>query len=104
DVLGDDEIEPRAAAAAVEIAGAQNDRAHAAVASLLDTLLDLDAHAALARGRMHRRRFVEHRRHAASVVPDASRKQQGRAAAFGWRYRALSEPKRRLAPLGSRRG
>ena len=55
DVLRDHQIEPGAAAAAEEIAGAKDDGAHAAVAGLADALLDLDAHAALARGGLHRR-------------------------------------------------
>ena len=103
DLLGDHQIEPRAAAAAEEIAGAQHDGAHAAVAGLADALLDLDAHRALAGGRLHRRGLVEHRRHAASVVPDAAGKQQRRAVALGRRDGAIGERQRVLPPFGDDR-
>ena len=58
---------------------------------------------ALARGRLHRRALVEHRRHAAAVVPDAAGKQQGRAVALGRRDRRIGERQRVLPPFGDRR-
>ena len=97
-VLGDHQIEPGADPPAVEVAGAQHDGAHAAVAGLLDAVLDLDAHGSLARGGPHRRAFVEHRRHAAAIVPDAAGKQQGCAACFCRRDRAIGQRQRVLLP------
>ena len=97
-LLADHKVEPGAEPAAVEVSGAQHDRAHAAVGRFLDALLDLDPHRALARGRMHRRALVEHRRHAAAVVPDAAGKQQRRAVAFRRRDRAIGERQRVLLP------
>ena len=99
DVLGDHKVEPGTVSSAEEIPRAQNDRAHAAVACLLDAPLDLDAHLALARGRLHRGALVKHRGHVAAVVPDAAREYQGRAAAFGRSDSRVGERQRVLLPF-----
>ena len=99
-VLGDHEVEPGAAPGAEKIAGAQDDGAHAALGGFPHALLDDDAQLSLARGRPHRRRLVEHRRHAGAVIVDVAGKQQGRARRFGRLDRDIGERERMLRPLG----
>ncbi|MBU6259675.1 MAG: LysR family transcriptional regulator [Burkholderiales bacterium] len=91
EVPGDRLIEPGAAAATVEIAGADDDRAQARCAAALQFGFHRAAQLALARRRTLRRRRGQAGRHRRAVVVDIARQHQPRAEALGQRQALVEQ-------------
>jgi len=102
DVFRDHRSNQEPLPAAEEITGAEDDRAHAAVAglgmrcSISTRMPPLRVWAASACS-------VEHRRHAAAVVPHAARTTAGSRRWFGRRDRRIGKRQRVLLPFGDDR-
>ena len=100
ELLDQDKVEPRAAPAPEEVAGAQHDRAHAAIGGFAQPQLDIVPQLALARGRLHRRVLVEHSGHAGAIVVDIAREHQRRAGLLRCFDRGIGKRQRVLCPAG----
>jgi hypothetical protein len=91
DVLGDHQVQPRARAAAEEVAGADDHAVQPACGAALQLGLHRHAQFALARAGALRRVFLQQRRHAGAEVVDVARQHEARMQPLGHRQALLEQ-------------